>query len=331
MAAYSRLEVRANRRNQPGRIVEGNADRGRNEPNQYGLQRSFADVLKTGVNILVGKAVHAIQADEEGHSWLYDSILSKFKAEFFVQCVKSVLKEKGPGHVLVRNGGGRVVVMSFLSIDDMMSNLAWIKAWFQDCCEFVKVWEPVVCAEQERCLWLRCYGVPLNIWNRGTFNKIGSRWGSVISLDENIGQPKSFTYGRVRIATGCMEFINNTMNLECKGRLHPVLVCEEQQHDLVDNGSILFSEVEEDRSSNEVEKSDKKEVGYGDLIVDNKAVEVRDGEVQLANASDMALGKRLDMTGISHQVDTVVEETQGGVRYNLVVEMRMETAVAGAA
>ncbi|THG01200.1 hypothetical protein TEA_018434 [Camellia sinensis var. sinensis] len=149
MATYGKFEGRANRRNQPRRIIEGNVDRGRNGPSQYGLQRSFADVLKNGVSILVRKAVHTIEVDEEGHDWLYDSILLKFKAEFSVQCVKSVLKEKGLGHVLVRNGGGRVVVMSFLSINDMMSNLASIKAWFQDWCEFVKVSEERSDEEEE--------------------------------------------------------------------------------------------------------------------------------------------------------------------------------------
>ncbi|KAL7263059.1 hypothetical protein ACSBR1_001268 [Camellia fascicularis] len=130
MATYGKLKVRENRRNQPGRIIDGNVARERNAPNQYGLQRSFTDVLETGIHIPMGKAVHSIQIDEEGHGWLYDSVRLKFKVEYSLQCIKLVLKEKGLGHILVRNRGSRVVVMSFLSKEDMMSNLSSIKAWF---------------------------------------------------------------------------------------------------------------------------------------------------------------------------------------------------------
>ncbi|KAL7249522.1 hypothetical protein ACSBR1_011674 [Camellia fascicularis] len=154
MAEYGRFEIRTNLQNQPGRIINRITTRGRNASDQYGFQRSFPDVLKTGVHNPVGKTAHTIQ----------------FKAEYSLQCIKSVLKEKGLGHVLVRNGRGRIVVMSFLLHDDMMSSLSSIKAWFQKWCEFVKVWEPGLYAEQESCLWLRCHGVPLSMWNRGTFN-----------------------------------------------------------------------------------------------------------------------------------------------------------------
>ncbi|KAL7208298.1 hypothetical protein ACSBR1_030118 [Camellia fascicularis] len=299
MAEYGRIEDRSAKRNQSGGNIDGNEDRGRYDRAHHGLQRSFADVVKDGINTQMGKA---------------DST------------IKMVLKENGMGHVLVRNGGGRNVVLTFLSKDDMLANLLSIKEWFKDWCESIKIWDSEVNAEQERCLWLRCYGVPLSMWNRSTFSKIGSRWGSVLvweqailplpkrgSLDGNISQPQSFSHGRVRIATGCMEFINQTINLECKGRIHPVLVCEEQLHNSFDSGSILSSELLEDRNSNEVDKHDPVGVGHDDKSADNLVVEEEDDEAELE----------------TNLVDTIVEETASGVGNNLVVEERMELVVAG--
>ncbi|KAL7163897.1 hypothetical protein ACSBR2_039918 [Camellia fascicularis] len=273
MAEYGRIEDRSAKRNQSGGNIGGNEDRGRYDRAHHGFQRSFADVVKDEINTQMGKADSTIKVNEEGHGWLFDSAILKFKSEYSLQCIQMVLKENGMGHVLARNGGGRNVVLTFLSKDDMLANLLSIKEWFKDLCESIKIWDSEVNAEQERCLWLRCYGVPLSMWNRSTFSKIGSRWGSVLSLDGNISQPQSFSHGRVRIATGCMEFINQTINLECKGRIHPVLVCEEQLHNSFDSGSILSSELMEDRNSNDVDKHDPVGVGHDDKSADNLVVE----------------------------------------------------------
>ncbi|KAL7223337.1 hypothetical protein ACSBR1_024906 [Camellia fascicularis] len=93
-------------------------------------------------------------------------------------------------------------------------------------------------------------------------------------------------------------------------------------------GSILSSEVEEVRSSNEVNKPEPVRVGGGDKTVENQAVEEEDDEVEVASSGDMALGSRLELTSKSNHGDTVVVETQSGVGNILVVEERMEMGVA---
>ncbi|CAL5385259.1 unnamed protein product [Camellia sinensis] len=73
-------------------------------------------------------------------------------------------------------------------------------------------------------------------------------WGTVLSLDGDICQPKSFSHTRIRVATSCMEFINKTISLDCKGKLHPILVCE----DLSAEFSSLKRNGLEECSSNEI-------------------------------------------------------------------------------
>ncbi|GMP60429.1 hypothetical protein CsSME_00023301 [Camellia sinensis var. sinensis] len=48
-----------------------------------------------------------------------------------------------------------------------------------------------------------------------------------------------------------MELINKTINLECKGKLHPILVCEEQIQIAPDCSNKKFV-VKEDCSSNDI-------------------------------------------------------------------------------
>ena len=81
--------------------------------------------------------------------------------------------------------------------------------------------------EQERKVWLSCYGIPLNLWISDTFKRIGRVWGEVVNFDGDICEPTLFSCGRIRITTTIMELINSSINLDYKGRIFLIRVCED--------------------------------------------------------------------------------------------------------
>ncbi|KAL7203349.1 hypothetical protein ACSBR2_016608 [Camellia fascicularis] len=125
--------------------------------------RSFAEVLKGNTPTVVGKASLTIKANEEGHGWLYDSAIVKLNTECSIITIENVLKEKGLDQEMVRNGGGQDIVLTFQSQKELKSNICNIKEWFKDWSQFVVEWKPGFYLEQERCVWLRCNGIPLNL------------------------------------------------------------------------------------------------------------------------------------------------------------------------
>ncbi|GKE42491.1 RNA-directed DNA polymerase, eukaryota, partial [Tanacetum coccineum] len=52
---------------------------------------------------------------------------------------------------------------------------------------------------RERIVWVDIEGVPLHVWSRATFSKIGSRWGELIDLEES--SDDSFARKRISIKT----------------------------------------------------------------------------------------------------------------------------------
>ncbi|GMP75094.1 hypothetical protein CsSME_00032304 [Camellia sinensis var. sinensis] len=82
MAEYGRIEARSVKRNQSGGNIGRNEDRGRFDRAHHGLQRSFVDVVKDGINTPMGKVASTIKVNEEVHGWLYDSMMLKFKTEY---------------------------------------------------------------------------------------------------------------------------------------------------------------------------------------------------------------------------------------------------------
>ncbi|KAL7239706.1 hypothetical protein ACSBR2_005566 [Camellia fascicularis] len=133
--------------------------RSREERNRRGhkTSRSFADVLQ-GV-----KTNTSIQVSEEGNDWLYGSAIIRFNTEYSILSVRETLKEKGLEHILVRKGGGWDVILTFNSQDELKLNIGNLKDWFKELSQFVVEWKSGIHFVQERCVWLKCFGIPLHV------------------------------------------------------------------------------------------------------------------------------------------------------------------------
>ncbi|XP_028061620.1 uncharacterized protein LOC114265048 [Camellia sinensis] len=291
MASYDRN----NRVIQSQRRVQNN--RGDIEPTTKKGQtpfvgsRTFAQVLKGGK--LNGEACTTIKANEDGHGWLYDSVIIRLKLDYTVNSIREALEEKGISQVVVRKGGGRDVVVTFNSQEEMQSNVHNLKVWFKEWSNFVLEWQPGLQIQQERCVWLSCFGIPLNLWNRSTLNNIGSLWGSVLSLEGDVNQTKSFSSTRIKVVTSCMGFISSTINLECKGSLYPILVYEDH----------LVNTVESPTSSHTEHDDCISIVGVGPITFPQKSGEEKADDVAMAHGD-----RRLTQCNSGEQSDTVVEQ-----------------------
>ncbi|KAL7232299.1 hypothetical protein ACSBR2_010342 [Camellia fascicularis] len=187
--------------------------------------RTYAEVTKN-TNTMGGEIV-TIKAKEVGIGWLYDSVVVRLKPTFATVNLKEEIQERGIKQVLVRDGGGRDVLISFKSKEERKANLETIKQWFQDWSEEIVEWEPERVRVKERMVWLCCYGIPWNLWKRATLNRIGKLWGEVICIEGDLCNPVSFECAKIQIVTRCIEPINQAINLECKGTLHSVRVWEQ--------------------------------------------------------------------------------------------------------
>ncbi|GMP50137.1 hypothetical protein CsSME_00016876 [Camellia sinensis var. sinensis] len=188
--------------------------------------KSFAEVVSgRGAESSASKTIKVYEA---GNGWLYESAVVRLKPLASIDDFREEMNRRGCGDIIVRLGGGRDIVLSFQSAVAMKEQLVSMKEWLYDWCESVLAWRQGMVFAQERSVWLSCFGVPLNLWNNNTFTSIGKVWGVVIGLDDDTTRLLSFQCGKVRIATSCMEAINQTIQLECKGVIYPVRVCEEQ-------------------------------------------------------------------------------------------------------
>nr|GEW21481.1 RNA-directed DNA polymerase, eukaryota [Tanacetum cinerariifolium] len=70
---------------------------------------------------------------------------------------------------------------------------------------------------RERIVWVDIEGVPLHVWSRATFSKIGSRWGEVIDLEESTDD--SFARKRICIKTSHEDNILERFKIIARGKV----------------------------------------------------------------------------------------------------------------
>ncbi|KAL7248446.1 hypothetical protein ACSBR2_003221 [Camellia fascicularis] len=109
----------------------------------------------------------------------------------------------------------------------MKARMNELVEWLHDWCESCTKWEKGMSVDNDRLVWLSCYGVPPNLWNRKNFQKIGEVWGDVVEIDEDTVTMDSLKYGRLRIWTSHLERIDKSVILDCQGSFYPIWVFEE--------------------------------------------------------------------------------------------------------
>ncbi|GJU35734.1 RNA-directed DNA polymerase, eukaryota [Tanacetum coccineum] len=85
-------------------------------------------------------------------------------------------------------------------------------SWF---CTLLNAYNDFV--SDERVVWVDIEGIPLHVWSRETFAKIGNKWGEALDIEDNFGS--SFARKRLCILTKQPEFILEKFKVIFKGKV----------------------------------------------------------------------------------------------------------------
>ncbi|THG19316.1 hypothetical protein TEA_028515 [Camellia sinensis var. sinensis] len=117
-----------------------------------------------------------LKAEEIGNGWLYESVVVRLKESYATVNLKKEIEAIEVEDVLVRESGGRGVVITFRSKEEMVQRLKPIKELIMEWCEIISEGKSGLVLEQEKSVWLSCYGIPLNLWNSTNVKRIGGLW-----------------------------------------------------------------------------------------------------------------------------------------------------------
>ncbi|GKV16349.1 hypothetical protein SLEP1_g27004 [Rubroshorea leprosula] len=159
---------------------------------------------------------------------------------------------------------------------------------------------------QKRFTWIRCHGVPLNIWNEENFIKIGSVCGRVVLVDHNTLSKKRMDVGRILISRTSIENIVKILKIKVGNEFF--------QHSSSKWDGMDLEELEENIQETQAESFVLKERGMLDREADfSSAVDGKKMIVVVENTSQSE--------GEVEMVADLIVETKEGVAYNCPLMM----------
>ncbi|ESW34080.1 hypothetical protein PHAVU_001G122700 [Phaseolus vulgaris] len=155
-------------------------------------QFSFAQVVSDSVvKNGVGENVNSLQGDEkvtqitvelEQDSWLEGIYVGCFKEFPCMQLVKESFVMGGFSLVKLRYLGG-IALLSCGEKGSLQKIIADNRTWFDEVFSSVTPWDGSF-ASKEHFAWIRCRGIPLQLWCNQIFFKVGAVVGEVVEIDE---------------------------------------------------------------------------------------------------------------------------------------------------
>lgn len=118
-----------------------------------------------------------------------------------------------------------------------------------DLFEWVNAWSPrEVCTD--RLVWLRCNGVPANIWNIEFFKLVGDAIGKYFTVDASTAFESRLDVARILISKTVRSFIDKSMSIDVCGEIFRVQVIEQTDADVL---LMRVDNVLHDKQNNDLE------------------------------------------------------------------------------
>ncbi|XVF16603.1 hypothetical protein REPUB_Repub10bG0046100 [Reevesia pubescens] len=134
-----------------------------------------------------------------------DSLLENFKIEGYIG-------------VSVRKLLGNKVVIDLEELEDSFAFDNWNSTWLSDWFSNLQPWS-MDHNSYVRTTWLKYFGVPLHLWNHGSFRNLASLWGDFIAIDGNTLAMDDCSFAAVLITTKHLQKIDETIDMVCDDKV----------------------------------------------------------------------------------------------------------------
>ncbi|GJW61151.1 RNA-directed DNA polymerase, eukaryota [Tanacetum coccineum] len=148
---------------------------------------------------------------------LSNHVMGKVKDVSSISNLRTLITEEGFSVVNLVYLGGMWVMIECDNVETKANMIqhTGVKSWFHVIQNVVHDF-----VSDERIVWVDIEGIPLNIWSRETFTRIGKKWGEALDIEDNVDS--SFGRKRLCIKTNQPLSILESFKVVFKGKVYMV-------------------------------------------------------------------------------------------------------------
>lgn len=168
-------------------------------------------------------------------TWASKSILARLKNDFCLSIVQQAFVDaEFVDFKLISLGGDNVVLHPGVEGDAMelfKAAVDFIGNFLDDC----RPWTLDSIVNYERGSWVRCYGVPLHVWNEIFFLELAATQGRLLKIDDCTTNKDRLDYARLLISTHSLKEINVIEKVWIDSRMFPIRIIEDLEFGLAED------------------------------------------------------------------------------------------------
>ncbi|GAB2281375.1 hypothetical protein Dimus_015971 [Dionaea muscipula] len=189
-------------------------------------RKSYAEALQGQVGEVRCPSPGGLHVEEERTQWLYCSLVGVLAEGKDAVSFKEEFLSLKPLPFQLTDCGGKLFILTFptrgdrdraLSEDSqaLLQWFLWLRPWSNGC-------KP----GELRDAWIKCSGMPHQLWNFENFSQIGELWGEVQRGDHVVNM-MAMTFGWIKVRTSALQPIAKEISLLNNGVLSQIFVTEE--------------------------------------------------------------------------------------------------------
>jgi len=143
--------------------------------------KSFAEVVSRASQASwLDPSVKTLQ---QSLPWMERSGIGQFKDDLSFEQVEEEVLKGGLNTMQVRFLGDNFALLTPKEGMDMEALCLDNQQWFDSVFVNIKPWKPTFAVDHKR-VWVRCYGLPLSLWNMEGFSKVVGKEATLVSVDD---------------------------------------------------------------------------------------------------------------------------------------------------
>jgi len=265
---YARKDVNL-RLQQTKSSVANKAVKIRSEWREVKKHLTYAQATKGSGNEVTqkNKQVKGIsfEAKEVDVKWLEGSYIGRVSNCARVDLISEEVESSSQGRLKAKYLGDNTLLLQGSSGEEVVKLIEENKEWWETNFDLITPWNSTQ-AMHNKLVWVRCRGLPLNLWSEECFKKIVAPIGSLVSIDESTHAWECIEFARltIKVPIWCRAWMVVNMSIngqeynvaleeEFNGDTHPLCCCAKD----TDSSSVSnFFNAGEGKHSSDTEWSD---------------------------------------------------------------------------
>lgn len=165
----------------------------------------------------------------ESSVWLSNSLLGELRWDGAIPELYDLREACGLLNFKIANVGGNQVLISFCNTEEAQAIIHDFELEFLYIFSSLERRKPGL-YKPSRIIWVRCFGVPLHVWNETVFLAIGEKFEEVLGVDEDTSNRPFVEFARVCLKMFAHMIICDGIWLDVFGNKFLVEVREEAHY-----------------------------------------------------------------------------------------------------